>query len=113
MMRFAHWVILVLAFIATTAWLGWWTVPLVAGAWGMTVPYSEKPWWTALAAAVVAWTILLVVSALRGPIAELASVLGGVFALPAFAVILLTLAFAALLAWSAAGLTSALRKASA
>jgi hypothetical protein len=101
--------ILLMAFVLGTAFLAWWTVPIVAGVWGLMATYTLKPWRSAAAAAALAWALLLAVSGTRGPLLELAGLLGGIFGLPGFAVVLLTLAFPALLAWSAAGLVSALR----
>jgi hypothetical protein len=109
MTRTVSWTILLLANVLSTAFIGWWTVPVVAGAWGALTAYDQKPWRTAAIAAAVAWALLLAVSGARGPLFELAGLLGGIFGLPGFAVVLLALIFPALLAWSASGLASGLR----
>jgi hypothetical protein len=100
--------VLLMAFVLGTAFLGWWTVPIVAGVWGAVATYALRPWRTAAAGAALAWALLLVVSGTRGSLLQLAGLLGGIFGLPGFAIVLLTLAFPALLAWSAAGLVSSL-----
>ena len=109
MRRTASWAVLFVAFVLGTAIVAWWTVPVVAGAWGVVVAHSLKPWRSAAIAAAAAWAFLLAWSATRGPLLALAGLLGGIFGLPAFAVVLLALIFPALLAWSAASLVSALR----
>jgi hypothetical protein len=110
MKRSVSWAVLVTAFVLGTALVDWWTVPVVAGAWGLVTAYDQRPWRTAAIAAAAAWALLLVLSATRGPLLVLAGLLGGIFGLPGFAVVLLALIFPVLLAWSAAGLVSALRE---
>jgi hypothetical protein len=89
--------------IAATTWLaGWWGVVIAAlvvgaGQW-------QRPgiaWLTALAA-IVAWGALLLIDAARGRFGALAAVIGGVMRVPSAAVVVVTLLFAALLAWSSA-----------
>ena len=87
---------------ALTWSLGWWGVvvaALVAGA----VLWQRRgaPWLVALAA-VVAWGALIVVDALGGRFAALATSIAGVLRAPAVALLVVTLLFGALLAWSAA-----------
>jgi len=109
MNRYIAWTVLLVAFVLGTAFLGWWTVPVVAGVWGGATPQSRKPWRSAALAAAVAWVLLLAASATRGPLFELVRLLGGIFGLPGLVVVLLALIFPALLAWGAAGLVSALQ----
>lgn len=109
MKRTVSWAVLFVAFVLGTAFVGWGSVPVVAGAWGIVNAHSRKPWRSAAIAAAAAWASLLLLSATRGPLLALAGLLGGVFGLPGFVVILLALIFPMLLAWSAAGLASALR----
>jgi len=59
------------------------------------------PWLVALAA-VVAWGALIVVDALGGRFSALATSIAGVLRAPAAALLVVTLLFGALLAWSAA-----------
>ncbi|UCC74491.1 MAG: hypothetical protein JSV86_08035 [Gemmatimonadota bacterium] len=109
MKRLISWLLLSLAFLLTTALLGWWALPVVAAVWGALAAYPVRPWRLAALSAATAWAALLAVGATGGPLLELAAILGGVFALPGFVVVLLALIFPALLAWSAAGLVAALR----
>jgi hypothetical protein len=99
--------ILMLVFVAAvagcTAWLGWWTLPVLAAAWGFWYPPLQ-----AGIACAVAWGGLLAWQASRAPVMVLAERLSGIFALPPFAVLLLTPAFAALLGWSAAAVVRSL-----
>lgn len=110
MKPYARLALLLAAFVVGTVVVAWWTVPVVAGVWGGVTEYSRKPWRSAALIAATAWALLLVVDALRGPLFQLAGLLGAIFGVPGSAVILLTLAFPASLAWAAAGLTSALRE---
>jgi hypothetical protein len=111
MRSFIFWPALVLALAVATAVLGWWTVPVLAAAFGASRFAARRAWWIAALAGSVAWALLLAVSSLQGPVAALADKLGGVFGLPGFAVIGLTLIFPAVLAGSAAELAAALRAA--
>ncbi|MGD2216495.1 MAG: hypothetical protein PVJ64_07050 [Gemmatimonadales bacterium] len=108
MKRTGSWVVLFVSFVLGTGLLGWWTVPVVAGVWGGVKAYDRRPWWSAAIAVTAAWSLLLAISGTRGPLLALARTLGGIFGLPGFAVVLLALIFPAILAWSAAGLVSAL-----
>lgn len=107
MKRWIHWIVLVVVFALGTAFLGWWTVPLVAAFCGAIV--GRGAWGWAAAAATTAWALLLVENALTGPLTELASTLAGIFGLPGWAMIVLTLAFPAVIAAAAAELASVLR----
>ncbi len=100
--------LLAAAFVSSTAALGWWTVPALAGVWGFAFPQAWRPGRTAALAAGFAWALLLSVRAWQGPVAELAGALGQTFGLPGLALIALTVAFPASLAWSGATLTSTL-----
>jgi hypothetical protein len=93
--------------IAAATWLaGWWGVVLAALVVGAV--HRRRPgiaWLTALAA-IVAWGALLLVDAARGRFGALAAAIGGVMRVPAAAVVVVTLLFAALLAWSSAAVGS-------
>ena len=94
------------ALAALGTWtIGWWAVPLVAGAAGA---FGQRPS-LAAAGAALAWAALLGLDAASGRLAVLAALLGGLFPLPGPALVLVTLAFAALAAWSAATLARAAR----
>ena len=91
-----------LAVAALTWLLGWWGVvvaALIAGA--MLWQRRSAPWLVALAA-VVAWGALIVVDTLGGRFSVLARSLAGVMRAPSVALLVVTLLFGALLAWSAA-----------
>ena len=90
---------------------GWWTVLGLSAAWGAWRSAKGSPVAEAAGAAAAAWGILLAVVAAAGPLGVLSGLLGEMFGLPAMALILVTLVFAALLAGSAAGLTASLAEA--
>ena len=98
--------VIVTAAIAAGTWLaGWWAVPVLALIAGLL---TWRPSTVALGAA-LAWAVLLVINALAGTMARVASTLGDVMGLPAPAVVAVTLLFPALLAWSAAAIGGAAR----
>ena len=103
------WLVLLAAIALGTAVLGWWAVPVVAAVWGLATPVKKGTWWRAAVAASGAWALLLLFTAIQGPVGELASKVGAVFALPGFAFVLLTLLFPAVMAASAAELAGTLR----
>jgi hypothetical protein len=90
-----------LATAALTWLLGWWGVVLAALVAGAALRRHGAAWTVALAA-VVAWAALLAVDAVGGRFSTLASSLAGVMGVPVPALLLVTLLFGALLAWSAA-----------
>jgi hypothetical protein len=92
-------------FALATLWFGWWSVPVIAAFWGLWFAPTE-----AVLAALLGWTGLLVWNATTGPILPYAKRLGGIFSLPGWVFMLVTLLFAALLAWSAAVLFASLRR---
>jgi len=109
-MRIVRWIALVSALAVATAFLGWWSVPLLGGLWGL----FRSPRSAALeagSAAAAAWAALLGFTALQGPVWYLAGTLGGIFRLPGPVVLLLTLVYPAVLAGAAAALVAALRAA--
>lgn len=90
-----------LAVGALTWWLGWWGVVVAALVAGALLGRRAAAWLVALAA-VVAWCALFLIDAMGGRFATLASSIAGVMQVPAPALLLVALLFAALLAWSAA-----------
>ena len=102
-------VLLAEAFAVTTFGIGWWSVPIVAALWGMFSTDEHRARNAALCA-MGGWATLLVLDIVRGPVATMATQLGGVMGVPGFVLILLTLLFPALLAWSAATLVPVLRR---
>ena len=108
MRPFVKYVLLAEAFAVTTFGLGWWSVPLVAAAWGLVSRSNRKALFAALAA-LGGWVTLLLLDVMRGPVTTMASQLGGVMHMPAFALYALTLIFPVLLAWCAASLVPTMR----
>lgn len=102
-------VLLALAFALATVWLGWWAVPLIGAIWGAFKASGERPGPSTAAAAAAGWALLLLWRATQGPIVELADKVGAILRLPGVGFMALTLAFAALLAGSAAGLAAVAR----
>lgn len=101
-------VALVIAFALATWAGGWWTVPIVAFVAGTRERSGgARPSAIALAAA-VAWGVLLIASSTSAAFGTLVRELAGIMALPGVAIVLLTLVFPALLAWSAAALAGVL-----
>ena len=96
-------------FAVATYALGWWTVPLIAALWAL-LSRDDKPARLAALCAALGWGTLLLLDSVKGPVAEMATRVGGVMRIPAFVLILLTLIFPALLAWSAAALVDAFRR---
>ena len=93
--------------IATLAFAGgtwiapWMVVPVLAALLHLAAPARFTPGRLAGAAA-LAWAGILGWTAMVAPVRTLAGALGGVFHAPWWAVVLVTPAVAALLAWSAA-----------
>jgi hypothetical protein len=91
-------------------WMGgWWVVPVVAAGWGI-LARPPRPWLAGLAGT-LAWGVLLV-GAPWDALSRLAPRLGGIFHLPAWGMVALTLGFVWLLGWSAARVGAGLRHAS-
>ena len=89
--------------VALLTWLlGWWGVAVAALVAGALLWRRRAGAWLVALAAVVAWGSLLVVDSIGGRFATLASSLAGVMRVPAPALLIVALLFAALLAWSAA-----------
>jgi hypothetical protein len=107
MKNLIRFVLLAELFAVATYAFGWWTVPLIAALWAIVSRDSNR----ALAAGLCAaggWASLLLLDAAKGPVGAMASRLGGVMGVPAFALLIVTLIFPALLAWCAAALVSGL-----
>jgi hypothetical protein len=98
--------LLTIAFYLITQICGWWGVPLAAAVWGLLSDGDGLP---AAIAASAAWAALLVRDAAFGPLGDLAATLGGLFHVPPVVLVLLTVSFPALLAWSAAVVSGARR----
>jgi hypothetical protein len=97
----------VAAIVALLTWiLGWWAVLVVGAVAGAT---WRRPSLIALAS-VLGWAALLAIDARSGRLGALATVLGGIFPAPGWALMLVTLLFAALAGWSVATISEALAR---
>ena len=95
-------------FALVTATGGWLAVPVTAAVWS-TLASAERYRELRLAlAAAASWGLLLAWSSSGVGNAKLLALLGAIFHVPGWAFVLLTLAVPALLAWSAAVVTSAI-----
>ena len=94
--------VLAVAFAAGTLFVGWWSVPVIALVWGWLVGPARRPATRAAVAAAIAWMAFLAFDAMRGPAGRLARTLGALMRLPPVALVVVTVLFAVILAWSAA-----------
>ena len=106
--KFVKVVLLAEAFAVATFGLGWWTVPIIAALYALASTNPKRAR-TAGLCALGGWATLLLLDAAKGPVGTMATRLGGVMGLPGVVLLLLTLIFPALLAWSAAALMPSLR----
>ena len=103
MMRLLRFALLTAAFALATFAAGWWAVPLVAAIYaGITANHRRGSAVLSAFAAMLAWVILLAITAAQGPVGVLAGELGGVLSLKPIGVYAVTIAFPGLLAISAA-----------
>ena len=94
---------IVAAILVAATWVaGWWGVPLVAIVTGALLATRRGIAGLTALAAVIAWSVLILVDGASGRFGALAGVVGATLKLPAGALLMVTLLFAALLAWSAA-----------
>jgi hypothetical protein len=104
-------VLVVGAAMAALTWvLGWWAVLLAAAIVGYVFSREGGGGWRVALAGAASWGALLVVDAAGGPLGTVARTLAGVMRAPGPALVLLTLAFPALLAWSVATLVAGTRQ---
>lgn len=104
--RIVRLVLLASAFGLATWLAGWLAVPVVSATWGVMGWRQRGATSAAAVAAALAWGGLLALIVTRGDLVTFASRLGGAVGLPGPGVILVTLLFAAALAWSAAVLAA-------
>jgi len=97
------------AFAVATYAVGWWAIPLVALVCGLAMNREGRPIYYSTICAAAGWLSLLLLDAARGPLGEVASRFGGVMGFPPAALIVTTLIFPALLAWSASSLGAVTR----
>jgi hypothetical protein len=94
---------IVAAILVAATWVaGWWGVPLVAIVAGALLAARRGIAGLTALAAVIAWSVLILIDGASGRFGVLARVVGATLKLPAGALLVVTLLFAALLAWSAA-----------
>lgn len=91
------------AFAAATFTFGWWGVPVIAAAWAVVARDIPSAARDAALGGLVGWAALLHFASAHGPVWTLAQQLGGVMKVPSAVLVLVTLLFPALVAWSAAG----------
>lgn len=101
---------LAVCFAVATAFVGWWSVPVVALVWGAVAARrgNDRVAMSAAAGAALGWLALLAFDAMRGAVVPLAAALAGIMRLPAPVLVVVTLAFPALLAWGAAAFAAIL-----
>lgn len=93
----------VAAAVATLTWiLGWWGVVVAALIAGVLLRRRHGAAWLVALGAMVGWSALIVVDMLGGRFSTLAGSISGVMRVPVPALLVVTLLFGALLAWSAA-----------
>jgi hypothetical protein len=93
--------------VALLTWsLGWWGVVVASLAAGAVLWRRRGSAWLVALASVVAWGALILVSSVGGRFPTLAASIAGVMRVPAALLVIVTLLFGALLAWSAAVLGS-------
>jgi hypothetical protein len=96
-------ILFVAAAMAALTWLlGWWGVLVAALVIGFVFRAEGGGGWRIAVAAALAWTVLLAIDAASGPIGLVGQRLGGVIRVPAVVLVLVTVLFPAVLAWSAA-----------
>jgi hypothetical protein len=94
------------ALVALGTWLvGWWAIPVVIAGWQFV--RRDEAAWPAGAAGVVGWGALLLLSPIA-PLGRLTVRLAGLFHLPPWGIVAVTLGYPFLLGWSAARVTAAL-----
>jgi hypothetical protein len=97
--------------MAAGTWFGGWPlVAVVAAGWGVGAAGRRTAVFTAALAAALAWGALLAYDASAGPLGRLVQLFGPMFHLPGGMIVVLTLAYAALLAASASALTRGIRR---
>jgi hypothetical protein len=89
---------LALAVALGTVLAGWWTVPVIVAVWLWLSPADGRPAPRAMIGAALGWALLLGWTALHGPIGPIARRAGGLFRLPGWGLVLVTLLFPTVLA---------------
>lgn len=95
--------------LVTTLLLGWWAAAAVGAVWGAVALPKTRPALTAALGGLVAWAALLAWSAVRGPVPELAGMVGSIMGIGGWGLVGMTLLYPAMLAGASAVLTGAVR----
>lgn len=107
MSRLAMWLLALAGMIAGTWFVAWWMVPVVAAAWALADRGDAAVPLKAALAGLMAWGLLLLAQLPGGGVERLADALGQAIGVGAMPLVVLTLAFPALLAGSAAAIVRA------
>jgi hypothetical protein len=107
--RIVKFILITEAFATLTFGFGWWMVPAFAFVLGVALDRKSRPVAYAMWGAAAGWLTLLLLDAARGPIGILATRFGGVMRVPGPLILIITLLFPALLAWSASAIGAFLR----
>jgi hypothetical protein len=109
--RFALRVLLLATSFTIGTWvLGWWAIPLFAAVAGVLARHARSQAMAAGVAGTLAWGVLLAWTAAGGSVWLFASQVGGATGMSGVLLIILTLAFPALLGWLAAWLAQTLAR---
>jgi hypothetical protein len=89
--------------VALLTWVvGWWGVVVAALVAGALLHLRRGVAWLVALAAIVAWGSLILVNSMGGRFQALSTSVAGVMRVPPAVLVIVTLLFGALLAWSAA-----------
>jgi hypothetical protein len=103
------WFVTLVAALALGTWaFGWGAVVVVSGAWAWIRRADGAVTLLSAVAGISAWAALLGLQSLQGPVARVAAVVGAAMQVGAGPLVLLTLAFPALLAGATAGVVRGL-----
>ncbi len=107
-MRRAAWFIGAVVVTALSTWLvGWWSVPVVGAVWGWAKRADPATPLMAGLAAMIAWSLLLLISASGAPAGSVSTAVGQAMRVGPGALMGLTIAYPGLLAASAAAVVRA------
>lgn len=107
MSRTTLWLLALAGMLAGTWLVAWWMVPVVAAAWALADRSDAALPLKAAVTGLLAWGLLLVAQLPGGGVERLADALGQAIGVGAMPLVVLTLAFPALLAGSAAAIVRA------
>ena len=96
---------------AGTWLLGWWAVPALAMIAGATMAGRSRASAVISAGAGLAWLVMLLANAMSGHLLALSALLGRIFPVPWPLLLVVTITYVMLLAWSAAVIGEAVRRA--